>query len=132
MVEKMHTPLPLGASSTAKEQHYQQVSTDIKLVLQGMPCPDTTHPPVILMIWTPQQPLPASIMQLSLDASLAQLAGQFVVLPKLLALSFSDCTLQYTPFVCAAAEADWVAAMATVSSMLHNAFEYYHWTVRQL
>jgi hypothetical protein len=36
MVEKVHTPLPLGASSTAKEEHYQQVITDIKLVLQGV------------------------------------------------------------------------------------------------
>lgn len=30
-----------------------------------------------------------------------------------------------------AGEVDWVAAMATVASMLHHAFEYFHWTVRE-
>ncbi len=35
MVEKLHTPLPLGAPANAKEQHYQTVCTDIKNVLQG-------------------------------------------------------------------------------------------------
>jgi predicted branched-subunit amino acid permease len=27
---------------------------------------------------------------------------------------------------------NWVAAAATVSSVLHHAFEYFHWTVREL
>lgn len=31
-----------------------------------------------------------------------------------------------------AEEHNWVAAMATVSSILHQAFEYYHWTVSRL
>jgi NADH:ubiquinone oxidoreductase subunit K len=30
----------------------------------------------------------------------------------------------------AAGESSWVAAMATTSSVLHQAFEYFHWTVR--
>ena len=35
MVETLHTPLPLGASAEAKEQHYATVCQDIKNVLQG-------------------------------------------------------------------------------------------------
>jgi mannose/fructose/N-acetylgalactosamine-specific phosphotransferase system component IIC len=34
--------------------------------------------------------------------------------------------------VSAAGESSWVAAMATTSSVLHQAFEYFHWTVRSI
>jgi len=44
MVEKLHTPLPLGAATAAKEQHYGTVLNDIKLVLHGEARAAVTNP----------------------------------------------------------------------------------------
>lgn len=43
MVEKLHTPLPLGASAVEKAQHYSTVVQDIKAVLQGKSITNFTH-----------------------------------------------------------------------------------------
>lgn len=42
-MEKLHTPLPLGASATHKAQHYSTVLTDIKAVLQGRSITNLTN-----------------------------------------------------------------------------------------
>lgn len=45
MVEKLHTPLPLGTSAAAKALHYNTVVSDIKAVLQGKVITNLSHTP---------------------------------------------------------------------------------------
>lgn len=81
--------LKSGADVAVKNQHYTDVITGIKAMLQG-----------------------AAMSQSITNGS--QLAEQ-----------------QHSTCVFAGADQlNWVAAAATVSSVLHHAFEYFHWTVR--
>jgi hypothetical protein len=113
MVEKLHTPLPLHSASEAKDQQYQTVCTDIKNVLQGQAMTQACH--ALTSICT---------CAVHTCVQHPDLAGGGVY-------GLSN-THGCACCLCCTDEVDWVAAMSTVSSILHQAFDYFHWTVSLL
>lgn len=125
MVEKLHTPLPLHSASEAKDQHYQTVCTDIKNVLQGQAMTQACHALTSICTCAVHTCVPVLVLYLYLYSTVAHRRGGGGVYGLSNTHGCACC-------LCCTDEVDWVAAMSTVSSILHQAFDYFHWTVSLL